>query len=33
MHKLVSLMHAIVCKGVAFNPRFSHLAIDVQDGI
>jgi len=33
MHKLVHLMHAIVCKGVGFDPRFGRLALDVQDGI
>jgi len=33
MHKLVHLMHAVVCKGVAFNPRFGELALDGQDGI
>lgn len=33
MHKLVHLMHAIVCKGVAFDSRFNQMALDVQDGI
>ena len=33
MHKLVHLMHAVVRKGVAFDPRFGQLALDVQDGI
>ena len=33
MHKLVHLMHAIVCKGVGFDPRFGQLALDGQDGI
>ena len=33
MHKLVQIMHAIVCKGVKFDPRFGQLALDVQDGI
>jgi transposase len=33
MHKLVHLMHAIVCKGVAFDPQFGQLALDGQDGI
>jgi len=33
MHKLVHLMHAIVCNGVAFDSRFSRLGLDVQDGI
>ena len=33
MHKLVHLMHAIVCKGVAFDSRFKQMALDVQDGI
>jgi hypothetical protein len=33
MHKLVHLMHAIVCKGVNFDSRFNQLALDVQDGI
>ena len=33
MHKLVHLMHAIVCKGVVFDSRFNQMALDVQDGI
>ena len=33
MHKLVHLMHAIVCNGVAFDPRFGRLGLDAQDGI
>ena len=33
MHKLVHLMYAVVRKGVAFDPRFGQVAIDVQDGI
>ena len=33
MHKLVHLMHAIVCNGVAFDSRFGRMALDVQDGI
>ncbi|MFI5269642.1 MAG: IS110 family transposase, partial [Chloroflexota bacterium] len=33
MHKLVHLMHAVVSKGVNFDPRFNQMALDVQDGI
>jgi transposase len=33
MHKLVHVMHAVVCKGVAFDPKFGQLTLDVQDGI
>jgi transposase len=33
MHKLVHLMHAVVCKEVNFDARFGQLALDVQDGI
>ena len=33
MHKLVHVMHAIVCKGSKFDPRFGQLALDIQDGI
>ena len=33
MHKLVHLMYAIVCKGVAFDPGLDRLALDGQDGI
>ena len=33
MHKLVHVMHAVVSKGVAFDPRFGQLTLDGQDGI
>jgi len=33
MHKLVHLMYAVVRKGVAFDPGFGRMALDVQDGI
>jgi transposase len=33
MHKLVHLMHAIVCNGTAFDSRFGRMALDGQDGI
>ena len=33
MNKLVNVMHAVVRQGVGFDPRFGHLALDVQDGI
>lgn len=33
MNKLVHIMYAVVQKGVAFDTRFSGLALDVQDGI
>lgn len=33
MHKLVHVMHAVVSKGVAFDPKFGQLALDAQDGI
>ena len=33
MNKLVHVMHAVVCKGVDFDPRFGQMALDVQDGI
>jgi len=33
MNKLVHIIYAVVQKGVAFDSRFSGLALDVQDGI
>jgi transposase len=33
MNKLVNVMHAVVRHGVAFDPRFGCLSLDVQDGI
>ena len=33
MNKLVNVMHAVVRRGVAFDPGFGRLALDVQDGI
>ncbi len=33
MHKMVHLMHAVVSKGIIFDPQFGSLALDAQDGI
>jgi transposase len=33
MHKLVHIMHAVVRKGLSFDPQFGAPALDVQDGI
>jgi len=33
MHKLVHVMHAVVCKGTEFDPLLGSVALDVQDGI